>query len=197
MAQLWVRRQREWAIVNLDGVERDVVRFGSWQRDEAVLPPTSQRPPTGPVLPTAPSSLATHDLPPRQGIVRIEAPAGPVWIVLSEPGLGVHVNGLPLAAGIHVLADRDEIRVESSEVFYFSTESLAEVVPLPAADHEMDCPRCRQAIDPDSPAVRCPGCDVWYHASDELGCWAYAPTCALCPQETAAGAGFRWTPDGL
>lgn len=116
------------------------------------------------------------------------------WHLLAAPDAEVWVNGLPVLAGLRVLADRDEIRIDGRDTFFFSTEELARVTPMPVTDKPVMCPRCRQRIEPDTLGVRCPQCGLWHHQSDDLPCWTYAPTCALCPQPSALDAGFRWTP---
>ena len=119
------------------------------------------------------------------------------WLLLARPTAGIAVNGLPWRAGLRQLLDQDEIRVPGLDSLYFSTERLARTEALPPLDHEVACPRCRQPIPPGAPAVRCPGCEVWHHASTELPCWSYAATCAYCDYATAQDTGFRWTPEGL
>jgi hypothetical protein len=169
MAQLWTRASSQWAVLALTGT-----RFAL-----ADLP------------------LAAGAARPAAVLVRGSADDRADWQLLARPSSGVAVNGLPLAAGMRTLLDQDEIRVPSLGALFFSTERLARVEPLPVAGHDVACPRCRQPIVPGTPAVRCPGCEVWHHGSAELPCWSYAATCALCRQETAADAGYKWTPEGL
>jgi hypothetical protein len=121
---------------------------------------------------------------------------GEAWLVMSTAPSGVALNGAPLHAGIRVLADRDEIRVDGLGRVFFSSERLARVELFPGADKRIDCPRCKQELTVGSPAVRCPSCGRWYHQSDEYPCWTYAAQC-LCGHPTALDAGFRWSPDGL
>jgi Zn finger protein HypA/HybF involved in hydrogenase expression len=116
--------------------------------------------------------------------------------MISSANAGVSINGLPLTVGIRALADRDEIRA-GERAFYFSTESLAQVEDFPGSDNALFCPRCKQEIEKNTSAVRCPACSVWHHQTDELNCWTYAETCALCSQQTDLSAGFRWTPEEL
>ena len=118
------------------------------------------------------------------------------WTLLTDHDQRVRVNGMPAPLGLAVLADRDEVRLPGF-VAWFSTETLAHVEPFPDTDSRGFCPRCKQAITTAAPAVRCPGCRLWHHASEDLPCWTYAPTCAGCAQETALDAGFRWTPEDL
>jgi len=117
------------------------------------------------------------------------------WVVLtSEPGL--RLNGLPVPLGLAVLEDRDEIRMPGFTA-WFSTETQACVEPFPESASRGYCPRCKQAIVAATEAVRCPQCGLWHHASDELPCWGYAPTCAACDHDTSLDAGFRWSPEEL
>jgi hypothetical protein len=128
---------------------------------------------------------------------RIDDVNGAAWMLFAASSARVLVNGLPVSIGIVVLADRDEIRVPSEPPLYFSTETLAEVGPFPESCPRGFCPRCRQPIAPCSPAVRCPGCGLSHHASEDLACWTYSPQCAGCSHDTALDAGFRWTPEDL
>jgi hypothetical protein len=127
-------------------------------------------------------------------------PGGAQWVLLAGPGSRVRVNGASISAtGLYVLSDRDEIRLEHRLTLYFSTEALAEVVPFPGATCVLFCPRCKQPLEKDTPAMQCPGCDLWYHESeaDGLPCWSYAERCAVCDQPTELGVGFRWSPEEL
>jgi len=128
------------------------------------------------------------------GLLRATAPEGHRWVLLAAPS--VRVNGSPVAAGIVALRDRDEICADGRRVF-FSTESLAEVVPYPGGERTTFCPRCRLEIAAGTLAVRCPHCGVWHHQSAELPCWTYAERCVQCDQRTALDAGYRWTPEEL
>jgi hypothetical protein len=135
------------------------------------------------VLPGAPAAV----------LRRHRGSAGESWVLLAPPS--VRVNGIAVDAGMRVLRDRDEL-VAGGERCFFSSELLAVVVPMPAAERAVICPRCLLEIVPGSPAVRCPRCSVWHHQTDEYPCWAYSPTCSLCQQPSALGAGFQWTPEG-
>ncbi|TDI46312.1 MAG: hypothetical protein E2P02_05105 [Acidobacteria bacterium] len=99
-----------------------------------------------------------------------------------------------MASGLRLLRDRDEVRLGLGQPWFFSTETLA---VAPPSDVARKCPRCKRDIKAGSEAVRCPGCDVWYHQSDEWPCWTYAETCVLCEQPTQFAAGYRFNPDGL
>jgi hypothetical protein len=117
------------------------------------------------------------------------------WALLST-SCALRLNGALLPLGLAVLDDRDEIRLPALTA-WFSTETQARVEPFPESTPRGFCPRCKQAIAAATPAVRCPTCGLWHHASDDLPCWAYATTCAACAQDTALDAGFRWTPEDL
>jgi hypothetical protein len=93
--------------------------------------------------------------------------------------------------------DRDEILLHGVGRCYFSTETLARIEPLSEESATGCCPRCKQGMTAGEPAVRCPGCGVWHHQSDELPCWTYAERCAICGGSTALDAGFSWTPEEL
>lgn len=116
---------------------------------------------------------------------------------LVDHGESVRVNGHPPAAGLRILEDRDEIRTAAGATSFFSTETRARVEPFPGADRPVHCPRCKLAIEPDTPAVKCPNCSIWHHESARYKCWTYAERCALCDQETALDASFRFTPEDL
>ena len=171
MAHLWIRRREAWEVLPL---ERDRVTLAELCRaagqDQAV------------------------GSPPRGALCRTRRDREE-WHLVAEPGPGLAVNGVPLGTGLRTLADRDEIHLTGLPACFFSTERLATVEPLPGLGREVSCPRCRQRIAIGTPAVRCPGCELWHHQSQDLPCWAYAASCAVCPQLTDEDAGFRWTPE--
>ena len=122
------------------------------------------------------------------------------WAVLCPPSSALRVNGEPVPLGLAVLTDRDELRVAGHLArFFFSSETIAHVESFPEdRNRSFCCPRCKLAIEPGSPVVRCPGCGLFHHSSDEMPCWGYASTCAGgCGQDTSSNAGFRWTPEDL
>jgi hypothetical protein len=125
------------------------------------------------------------------------AEAERTWVLVAGSGTGVSVNGMPLVTGIRVVGDRDEIRVPGSGSFYFSTETLARVEEFVAAEQTLFCPRCKQAIEAGAAAVKCPGCGVWHHQTEDLNCWTYSDICALCTNKTDLNGSFRWTPEEL
>lgn len=169
MAHLWIRQSDRWAVLPLPG--------GTITIDEVCR--------AAGTAPADPARATLH----RTTHGREE------WHLVTEPGAPVAVNGLRVPAGLRTLRDRDELLVAGLGRAWFSTERLAEVEPLPPSGHQVSCPRCRQRIHPGTPAIRCPGCDLWHHASEDLPCWGYAPTCAMCPQSTEPDAGFRWMPE--
>lgn len=138
-------------------------------------------------------------------IVSVALPTAEAWVLIGARHSRVRVNGDSVATGIRVLRDRDEIQVDGRRL-YFSTETLARVVPFAddppsrssgeARARAVPCGRCRGPIAAAADAVKCPACGIWHHQSAELPCWRYADTCAACPQPTDLDAGFRWTPDG-
>jgi hypothetical protein len=167
-----------------------------WAAETLPEPPSTLR------LGRAPSAAGEAPVaapPPAGVIVRATGHAAPgaSWALLVDPGARVLHNGQPVAAGVRVLAHRDALALEGGgEVAFFSTEEPARVEPFAGAD-AVTCPRCRGAIEPGTDSVRCPACGVLHHESEELGCWTYAQTCALCAQPTALDAGLQWTPEGL
>jgi len=117
------------------------------------------------------------------------------WVLLAGGEGAVRVNGLPLVGGLRLVEDRDEIWPRGAAPLFFSTEDLARVEPFPPHEGAKFCARCKLEVEAESPAVRCPGCSVWYHQTDEYPCWSYGPTCALCDQPSDLTAGYRWTPE--
>jgi hypothetical protein len=125
----------------------------------------------------------------------VRADSGPrAWALIAPANSDVRVNGRAAHGGLCFLADRDEIRAGAS-VRYFSTESLAEVVPFPGAARAVFCGRCRQRIEVGTPSVCCPNCGVWCCQTAEMPCWTYAPTCPYCDYPTDLDAGFAWAPE--
>jgi hypothetical protein len=127
-------------------------------------------------------------------LIRADAAGVKTWVIVAPADSGVQVNSRAIPAGLCVLADRDEIRA-GGEVQYFSTETLAVVEPFPSLGRAVYCGRCRQKIEPGSPAVCCPACGVWYNQSADLPCWTYSEKCTFCGHPTALDTGFKWTPE--
>jgi hypothetical protein len=174
VAQFWVQDEAgAWAVAPLDGEAFELTGVGVKPRGAGK------------------AGLATGLVLRRQG------PDGESWLLLAGPSCNVRVNGLPVALGARVLGDKDEVLVGGAGRLFFSTERLVRVEEFPGVEGGGSCPRCKQAISPQCPAVRCPQCGVWHHQSDELPCWTYSPRCALCDHPTELTAGFRWTPEGI
>jgi len=127
-------------------------------------------------------------------LIRTGEGGSPVWALIAPHNSDVRVNGRAIFAGLRALADRDEIRA-GGKLHYFSTETLASVEAFPGAERPVYCGRCRQQVEEGTPAVRCPGCGVWYNESAELPCWTYTEKCTFCGHPTALDAGFAWTPE--
>jgi hypothetical protein len=119
------------------------------------------------------------------------------WTLLSGRGRTVSINGFPLPGGIRVLDDRDEIRIDEAGTLFFSTEVQARIELFPGGDGPVHCARCKNGIEPGTPAARCPRCDIWHHESEDTPCWRYSVSCAMCDQPTDLEAGFRFTPEDL
>ncbi len=134
----------------------------------------------------------------RPTLVAFQGAAGQEnWALLSSAGTEVRVNGASMCLGLHVLRDRDAIQVRDRRAMFYSTEQLAAVEPFPSTQEAVFCPRCKTAIEPETPGIRCPGCGTWHHQSEDLACWTYARRCALCDQQTDLDSGYRWTPEEL
>ncbi len=177
MAHPWVTTEaRQWAVLPLE--------------DDALTLTTS--PPQPISHPLAEDEALSNVL-----LARTCGAEGVTWVLIAGAGSGVCVNGLPLATGLRVVSDRDEIRIPGLSNLYFSTESLARVEEFSGSGQILFCPRCKQEIEKESMAVRCPSCRVWHHQTQELNCWTYSEVCALCTYATDINAGFRWTPEEL
>jgi hypothetical protein len=174
MAHFWMQAASGWEAKKLDLVQYDLTSVSAPQSGDR-----------GPAATQVRAAL----------LIRAGTAGSQVWAVAVPSHDHVRVNGRAVLAGLCVLGDRDEIRTSSGARYFFSSESLAEVETFPAQDRTVFCGRCRQKIEPGSPAVRCPGCGVWYNQSAELPCWTYADKCAFCGQQTALDAGFNWTPE--
>lgn len=199
MAHLWRRSSGgEWEPITLNGQAYVLDAFapasGEYHRELVAqtpfeIPDLHQDSSQGPTDELAPIGRATSVL--RRAAARTDD----TWVLFARQGARILVNGLRVDLGILVLSDRDEIRLASGQTVYFSTESLAAVVPYPG-DARGFCPRCKNEIEAEEPAVRCPGCGLWHHAG-ERPCWTYSEQCAACAQHTAPDAGYRWTPEEL
>jgi len=129
------------------------------------------------------------------------------WVAMADAGGSLRINGqaLPQGLGLRVLRDRDAIQAidesgqAGDDVVFYSTQSTPIVSPLPG-EKAIACARCRLKIQPGTPSVRCPTCGALHHQSpaEELGCWLYHTTCAVCQrQATALDDREVWTPQEL
>jgi len=125
------------------------------------------------------------------------------WALLAGPtAAGVSVNGLPLRSGARRLRERDEIR-RGGVRFFYTGESLAEVVPFPGTEQVTHCVRCKTPIAEGTPAVRCPdpSCGLWHHQDvDTCPCWTGFPdktfsSCAMCQNPATLEGLLRWRPE--
>ncbi len=181
MAHLWIPDDvTTWAILVLDGCAYD-------------LDPTPPaRLPGGGLDPQAAD-------PPRERqvwIVPAASPPGARWALVAGPHRRVWVNGSRLDLGLRLLDDRDHIRLDNGNTYFFSSEALAQRENYPADARAVQCPRCKQEISPGTMAVRCPICGVWHHETDDRPCWSDYPTCSRCDHESPLDASrYRWEPD--
>ncbi|MGP8251887.1 MAG: hypothetical protein ACLQHF_07615 [Terracidiphilus sp.] len=176
MAHLWIRDADGWAAKRLAAERFDLVSLKTCCGE------------TG----AGASAAATGET---ALLLRAEVAGMPMWALVAAPRSGFRVNGEEPVAGLQVLADRDELRAGDKGPYFFSTEMPAAVALFEGSGRPVFCGRCRQQIEPGSPAVHCPGCGVWYNQSPEFECWTYAETCAFCDTRTALDAGLRWTPE--
>lgn len=179
-----------------------------WQkRDDGHWEPESLAPTSDDAGARASQDVAARVVDPRDRPRILPAPSGGA-VLLEAPRCEVSVNGEECGLGIRVMDDRDEIafpnRTGETVRQYFSTESLATVVPFPDTAPSARCPRCKSMIEAEMPAVRCPQCGAWHHegavvasGGSARNCWTYAERCALCSQATALDAGYQWTPECL
>lgn len=129
-------------------------------------------------------------------LIQADAGGARAWALIVPAGSGARVNGGAVAAGLRVLADRDEICAGGSR-YFFSAESIPEVVPFPESVRPVFCGRCRLLIPVGNPTVCCPNCGIWHHQGgpENRLCWTYAPACSCCNSETALDAELKWYPE--
>lgn len=148
-----------------------------------------------------PIPLDSATLPPVVRVLRSGQGDESIAALLTQPYVQLHVNGLPIIGGLHILEHRDEILVEGSR-YYFSAESqpMVSVFRLDEGARRPTCPVCRGTLKDGETAVRCPGCSRWFHqiASQEgqrgRTCWTYADTCRFCQHPTSLSGEPTWTP---
>lgn len=139
-----------------------------------------------------PAGLGKTDASDPDSALLIQPLNGTGAALISRPDSGVRVNGYPILAGIHLLSDRDEIRLQN-ERFYFSSHD-----PLVVETMDSDpvaCPRCSGSIESGTPAVRC-HCGAWFHQSEEHPCFTYGETCPLCGASSQLDAD-PWDPSTI
>lgn len=125
-----------------------------------------------------------------------------IWAILTgDPA--VRVNGEAIRLGIHLLADRDEIRLPGGVRAFFSTERLSQSEVMPDLGRQVTCPCCLLELLPGQQVRRCSRCGAFYHDMPDdpdrpLPCYTVAPTCKSCrqPLPTLDGT-FVWTPEEL
>jgi hypothetical protein len=117
------------------------------------------------------------------------------WLLFSD-GPRVRVNGEPVVAGVHALADRDEIVLDGAGRAFLSLEALPNVAPFPGGDRRIFCARSKLEIARGVPAVRC-SCGTWYLQSKEVPGFTYGPACLTCGRSTDLGGEPAWSPHEL
>jgi DNA-directed RNA polymerase subunit RPC12/RpoP len=177
MAHLWIQNKtRKWAVSPLSGLE---LTLRSIVADSII------------------QGVAADGIPEDVHLIRAGNDNQEEWSILAAMESGVTVNGIPLLLGLQVLKDRDEIRWDQDGSAFYSSEELAAIVDFPTEDRKIFCPRCKQQIAPETPAVRCPRCGIWHHQSEQLPCYTYADKCAVCSRETNLDGGYDWIPEEI
>jgi hypothetical protein len=174
MAHLWVQDANGWGAQRLDAAQYELA---------GVLSPLAVE---------APMDLANGKT---ARLIRTDAGGMLAWALIVSRNSGVRVNSRGVVAGLCVLSDRDEIHTDDGTQYFFSTETLATVIPFQGVERPVYCGRCREPIEAGAPAVRCPGCGIWFNESAELPCWTYTDKCPFCGHPTALDTGFSWTPE--
>jgi hypothetical protein len=176
MSHLWHDIDGQWTAMPFEAVDRVAFDGRTWRPTDALV----------------------GDPPPVAALLRAGG-AGPdtPWLLVAVPGASpaVRVNGQRPTLGVHVLGDRDELSAGAG-CWFFSTETLPRI-ELFAGPDATSCPRCKIAIEPGQPVVRCAGCRVVFHQFEERPCWLYGETCPLCERPTALDQGYLWTPAEL
>lgn len=128
-------------------------------------------------------------------LVRAPRADGEDWVIVAPARSELTVNGCAVVLLVAALADRDEIGLGGGCVGFLSLERIARVEPLGPVEGQAFCPRCRQEIAVGSPVVRCTGCGVAYHQSDDFPCFTYGSSCIVCGSATLLDGELRWTPE--
>lgn len=127
-------------------------------------------------------------------VIRTESGFSRRHVLVWGDADAVRINGLPLPTGIHVLADRDELRIRGRGPLYFSKETFPVIETFEGKPPRVECGRCSKPVEVGSSVVYCPVCRVVYHETADFNCWTCVPACRHCGHPTAIGAGFQWTP---
>lgn len=176
MALLWLQVTDGWSARRLDAAQ--------YELSSAPIP----------IAEEAPINAASGKT---ARLIRTDRSGMSTWALITSQNSGVRVNSRGVTAGLCVLTDRDEIRTGDGSQYFFSTETLATIVPFPSSDRPVYCGRCREPIEVGAPAVRCPGpdCGIWFNQSAELPCWTYTEKCPFCGFPTALDSGLSWSPE--
>ena len=179
MARLWYQESEgAWTSTLL---EQDAYAIGETPPRPVSLSPTTAQLPTEGVL-----------------IVRRDRRDDAPWVLFTGALHQVRIGGFRVIGGLRALRDRDAIQVDGNPTVFVTFKEPATVVPYPTGATPVRCPRCTKMIEPDDPAVRCPGCEIWYHQIDEKRpCWTYGPTCRECDESTRLGDQESWSPEWL
>lgn len=140
---------------------------------------------------------------------RVRASATGQWVVIDGALRRVKVNGSPLAVGLRVLTNRDEVTLmdQPGARLVFTDERPARVESISLSQGQR-CARCQRGLAPTGAAptppasvlaVRCPSCGAMHHQDPASPCWTGMDdepfaTCAVCDYPAQLHGGFRWTP---
>lgn len=118
------------------------------------------------------------------------------WALIVAVNTAVRHNGLPVSAGLRVLAHQDAVQIADREPLYFATDDVPRV-QLHTGPESIRCPRCHSEVREGESIVRCPSCGIAHHEQEQRNCWTYASACSGCSQPTVVDAGLEWTPEEL
>jgi len=125
---------------------------------------------------------------------RAQAPLSPgrdSWFLFADETEAARLNGAAVATCLSALDHKDQIETRDGAMFFVSFERVARVEAFPG-ETAVACSRCRLAIAPGAPAVRCTACDIWCDESESSPCWTYDPKCPACGGPTALGGELEW-----
>lgn len=112
-------------------------------------------------------------------------------VLLLRSGVPARINGQPVVGQLAVLRDRSLLSIASQHYFY-SSESPAVVEIFQPGESRILCPRCNGEVT-EGEVVRCPGCRMYFHQSQERACFTYGETCSVCNTPTVLGE-EGWNP---